>query len=241
VDTIYYLSVTAVGIVVFLGPIVLALVLFKPNLLHKISKNKYSRKRIGVFGVAAGLILLTVFSLIGSATEPASVKAERATKALEQALILKAAEQQKLDDLKPLTKTQSETSNIDYKTIEKEDASSPLGNKVTSVEGVNGVTTKAYEVTYIKGTEVSRKLIKEEVTKAPVDKVVLTGTYVAPVAPAIQSTYAAPETQTQTSTSTSVYYANCTAARSAGVTPIYSGQPGYRSALDRDNDGVACE
>ena len=38
-----------------------------------------------------------------------------------------------------------------------------------------------------------------------------------------------------------VYYANCTAARAAGVTPILRGQPGYASKLDRDNDGIACE
>lgn len=38
-----------------------------------------------------------------------------------------------------------------------------------------------------------------------------------------------------------VYYKNCTEARAAGVTPIYAGEPGYRSALDRDNDGIACE
>lgn len=38
-----------------------------------------------------------------------------------------------------------------------------------------------------------------------------------------------------------VYYANCTAARAAGAAPIYVGDPGYRSALDRDKDGVACE
>jgi hypothetical protein len=38
-----------------------------------------------------------------------------------------------------------------------------------------------------------------------------------------------------------VYYANCTAARAAGAAPIYLGQPGYRSALDGDKDGVACE
>ncbi|CAB4324715.1 MAG: DUF1524 domain-containing protein [Actinobacteria bacterium] len=37
------------------------------------------------------------------------------------------------------------------------------------------------------------------------------------------------------------YYANCTAARAAGAAPLRSGQPGYRSALDRDGDGVACE
>lgn len=32
-----------------------------------------------------------------------------------------------------------------------------------------------------------------------------------------------------------------TAARAAGAAPIYQGQPGYRSQLDRDHDGVACE
>ena len=38
-----------------------------------------------------------------------------------------------------------------------------------------------------------------------------------------------------------VYYANCTAAKAAGAAPLYAGQPGYRPALDRDSDGVACE
>jgi Excalibur calcium-binding domain/Protein of unknown function (DUF1524) len=38
-----------------------------------------------------------------------------------------------------------------------------------------------------------------------------------------------------------VYYANCTAARAAGAAPIHRGEPGYRSALDRDGDGIACE
>lgn len=37
------------------------------------------------------------------------------------------------------------------------------------------------------------------------------------------------------------YYANCTAAKAAGVAPIFAGQAGYRPALDRDSDGVACE
>jgi hypothetical protein len=38
-----------------------------------------------------------------------------------------------------------------------------------------------------------------------------------------------------------VYYENCAAARAAGAAPIYAGQPGYASHLDRDGDGVACE
>ena len=37
------------------------------------------------------------------------------------------------------------------------------------------------------------------------------------------------------------YYANCTVARAAGVTPIMRGEHGYRPELDRDRDGVACE
>lgn len=39
----------------------------------------------------------------------------------------------------------------------------------------------------------------------------------------------------------SVYYARCSEARAAGVAPIRAGQPGYRSGLDADGDGVACE
>lgn len=38
-----------------------------------------------------------------------------------------------------------------------------------------------------------------------------------------------------------VFYANCREARAAGAAPLYRGQPGYRSQMDGDNDGVACE
>lgn len=37
------------------------------------------------------------------------------------------------------------------------------------------------------------------------------------------------------------YYRNCAAAHAAGVYSISRGAPGYRSALDADNDGRACE
>jgi hypothetical protein len=43
------------------------------------------------------------------------------------------------------------------------------------------------------------------------------------------------------STGGSPYYANCAAARAAGVAPLHKGDPGYRSGLDRDGDGIACE
>jgi Excalibur calcium-binding domain len=37
------------------------------------------------------------------------------------------------------------------------------------------------------------------------------------------------------------HYANCSEARAAGAAPLYRGQLGYRSGLDRDGDGIACE
>ncbi|WCZ36010.1 Excalibur calcium-binding domain protein [Corynebacterium heidelbergense] len=41
--------------------------------------------------------------------------------------------------------------------------------------------------------------------------------------------------------STGTYYASCREARAAGAGPFYRGQPGYRDALDRDGDGIACD
>jgi hypothetical protein len=38
-----------------------------------------------------------------------------------------------------------------------------------------------------------------------------------------------------------LYYKNCNEARTAGVAPIWRGEPGYRPELDRNHDGVACE
>lgn len=37
------------------------------------------------------------------------------------------------------------------------------------------------------------------------------------------------------------YFQNCAAARAAGAAPLHAGDPGYRSQLDRDKDGIACE
>ena len=67
--------------------------------------------------------------------------------------------------------------------------------------------------------------------------------------PATTSTTVKPSTTTTerlTTTTTAptageAYYANCDAARAAGVAPIMKGQPGYRSGLDRDGDGIACD
>ncbi|PRZ13949.1 excalibur calcium-binding domain-containing protein [Laceyella sediminis] len=47
--------------------------------------------------------------------------------------------------------------------------------------------------------------------------------------------------ESESDQSSNVYYANCKEARAAGAAPLYKGEPGYASKLDRDGDGVACE
>jgi endonuclease YncB( thermonuclease family) len=91
---------------------------------------------------------------------------------------------------------------------------------------------------------------------APCDGVIDAGTPQPPQPPAppqpapstkktkTQAPPPAPDTTTEDAPepdSSSVYYANCAAARAAGVAPLHIGEPGYRKALDRDGDGVACE
>jgi len=73
-----------------------------------------------------------------------------------------------------------------------------------------------------------------------------TGTRVATtMAPA--TTTAAPQAKkaskatTAPQTTSSVYYNNCAAASKAGAAPITIGQPGYRTGLDPNGNGVACE
>ena len=49
------------------------------------------------------------------------------------------------------------------------------------------------------------------------------------------------KTETKTEINTNVYYKNCTEVREAGKAPLYEGDPGYSTKLDRDKDGIACE
>jgi endonuclease YncB( thermonuclease family) len=62
-------------------------------------------------------------------------------------------------------------------------------------------------------------------------------TKAAPKPAPVQTTEEAPAPEQDSA----AYYKNCTAAKAAGAAPLYRGEPGYRAALDRDGDGVACE
>ena len=54
-------------------------------------------------------------------------------------------------------------------------------------------------------------------------------------------TPATPDTIRSQGSSTTVDYQSCAAARAARAAPLHLGDPGYRTGLDRDKDGIACE
>ncbi len=92
--------------------------------------------------------------------------------------------------------------------------------------------------------DVAELLPRATTTEVPATVPPTTVTTAAPQVKAVTATTAArrvPVTSPPATDAPSVYYANCDAARAAGAAPLYRGDPGYRSGLDRDNDGVACE
>ncbi len=78
-----------------------------------------------------------------------------------------------------VSKIETSTEAIPFDTQNVDDATLASGTVQTKTEGVNGVKTKTWNVTYTDGKETKRDFVKEEVTKAPVAKVVLHGTKVA--------------------------------------------------------------
>lgn len=81
------------------------------------------------------------------------------------------------------TKTLTTTKVVPYTTSTVEDSSLAQGTTETRTTGANGEMTQHWEVTYVDGKETGRKLTSEEVTKKPVNEVLVKGTYVAPAAP----------------------------------------------------------
>ena len=61
------------------------------------------------------------------------------------------------------------------------------------------------------------------------------------VPPTMPTTTVPPTIPIPVTTPTIVHYADCASVRAAGAAPLYWTEPGYRTDLDRDHDGIACE
>lgn len=79
-------------------------------------------------------------------------------------------------------KTITEDEVLFYKEVTKNDATLAKGKTKVSQAGENGLERHTIEVVYKNGVEVSRKTVKSEVVRKPVDQVTRIGTYEAPKA-----------------------------------------------------------
>ncbi len=82
------------------------------------------------------------------------------------------------DNIEHKTVTTTEAIAFDTKTVD--DPTLPAGTDKVTTEGVNGMKTKTYDVTYTNDIETNRTLVKEDITTPPVTKVINRGTYIAP-------------------------------------------------------------
>lgn len=109
---------------------------------------------------------------------------------------------------------------------------------VTKTSPKAGATIKAGGT--VKLTVKKRSAVKP--TPTPTPSATESPAAPAPAAPAAPAPAApAPAAPAPVAPAPDVFYQNCDAVRAAGKAPLYAGQPGYSTKLDRDRDGVACE
>ena len=95
----------------------------------------------------------------------------------------------------------------------------PTGTSAPTIQPISAPTTATVAET---GTRVATMMAPAATTSAPQGKKASIAT-------------------TAPQTTSSVYYKNCASASKAGAAPITIGQPGYRTGLDPNGNGVACE
>jgi hypothetical protein len=145
----------------------------------------------------------------------------------------------------PDVRTETQDEVIAFASTNIDDPARDVGTSAVTTAGQNGVKTKTYRVTYSDGQEVSRELVSETTTQAPIDQVTSVGTRIP--APPQQAPIASP--------------ANCDPNYSGACVPVASdvdctggsgNGPAYVRGpvqvvgtdiydLDRDGDGTACE
>lgn len=113
-----------------------------------------------------GIIIVAVFVIgnvaVGATYDKKTVDTEKPT------------EQEEVVTERTVTETKKEIIPFETKTVN--DDTVEYGKTVVKTEGVNGEKTYTYDVTYEGEKEISRKLVKEEITKQPVTKIIANGT-----------------------------------------------------------------
>lgn len=140
--------------------------------------SKVKARYSGLSKVGKGFVW-TAAGVFGIATASAAVSPQHPTiKPSSTAQVRSVVEEPAVEK-----KTVTETAVIPFARTTVDDGNLEKGKTVIKTNGVNGVKTLTYEITYEDSVETDKKLVKEEITTAPVTQVTSVGTYVY-VAPA---------------------------------------------------------
>lgn len=170
----------------------------------------------GVFGVAA----------VSAAANPAPQPPEA-----------KPTAQVQTEEKEPVieTRTVTETEAVAFTSTTVEDGNLAKGSTAVRTNGVNGVKTMTYDIDYTNGVAGEKKLVKEEVTTAPIAQVTAIGTYVKPAAAPKPASNCDPN---YTPCVPNVSYDLDCPDIGFRVTVIGSDRHGFDG---NDNDGLGCE
>jgi hypothetical protein len=122
----------------------------------------------------------------------------------------------------------------------------PVTVQVTTTQTPAPRTVTATHTTTTTVTERAVETVVEQVVTTVTEQVAIQPVAApVPPAPATRAPVTTPATTAPQAAvpapAVSVHFGSCSEARSAGAAPLVRGGAGYRSALDRDGDGVACE
>lgn len=135
----------------------------------------------------------------------------------------KLSEGMEIDITRVETKALTETIPISFNEVVKEDSSLLNTKKKILQEGKTGEKQILTSVVYEDGIEVSRKVVSETITKKPVDRIILQGTY--PYMPVSRSGEAMPYTKVFKAKATAYW-----AVRGVGKTYTASGRLAVRDS-----------
>lgn len=199
----------------------------RPSRFKKVfSGSKNPSKTLKNLGIAS----FVLFLLFG-------FTAPQDTKQLNSVATNAAKTEEKTAPKPKITKeTITETEEIPFEATTANDGNLDKGKTKVTINGVNGVKTYTYEITYTNGTPTDRKLIKEEVTTAPVHQVTAIGTKVT----------STPKPAPRQPSNCDPNYSPCVPNVSydldcpdIGFRVHVIGSDPHR--FDRDGDGVGCE
>jgi uncharacterized protein YabE (DUF348 family) len=127
-----------------------------------------------------------------------------------------------IDIIRVESKIFTKTLPINFKTVVDKKASLPNTHNKTVQEGQNGEREIVYSVVYENDREVSRRVVSETITKKPLDKIVVMGTY--PLMPVSRGGKVMPFSKTISAKATAYW-----AVRGVGKTYTASGRKAIRN------------